>query len=150
MSVENMTILLVEDDPNDVMLIKRAFEKGKIVNPIQVVDNGEDAEGYLAGHGKYGDRKEYPIPVMILLDLKLPRKSGLEVLEWLKQQPTLKRLPVIILTSSTENKDINRAYDIGVNSYLIKPVEFDDLLELVKSLNLYWLLLNKKPEISEK
>jgi len=148
MSVENMTILLVEDDPNDVMLVKRAFEKTNIVNPIQVVDNGEDAQDYLAGSGKYSDRKEFPLPVMILLDLKLPRKSGLEVLEWLKQQPSLKRLPVIILTSSTENKDINRAYDIGVNSYLIKPVEFNDLLELVKNLNLYWLLLNTKPELN--
>jgi CheY-like chemotaxis protein len=147
MNPENLTILLVEDDPNDVLLVKRAFEKASIINPINVVDNGEAAQDYLKGEGVYNDREAYPLPVIILLDLKLPRKSGLEVLEWLRDQPSLKRIPVVILTSSTENKDINNAYDIGVNSYLIKPVEFDDLLELVKNLKLYWLLMNKPPDI---
>jgi CheY-like chemotaxis protein len=149
MNPENLTILLVEDDPNDVMLVKRAFEKANIVNPIQVVDNGEDAQDYLLGEGKFSDRQNFPLPVIILLDLKLPRRSGLEVLEWLRVQPSLKRIPVVILSSSTENRDINKAYDIGVNSYLIKPVEFDDLLDLVKNLKLYWLIMNKRPEIEQ-
>lgn len=147
MNPENRTILIVEDDPNDVMLVKRAFEKANVVNPIQVVDNGEDALDYLMGNGEYSNRRDHPLPVIILLDLKLPRRSGLEVLEWLRKQPNLKRIPVVILTSSTENRDINKAYDIGVNSYLIKPVEFKDLLELVRNLKLYWLLLNKHPEV---
>jgi CheY-like chemotaxis protein len=149
MNPENLTILLVEDDPNDVMLVKRAFEKANIVNPIQVVDNGEDAQDYLLGEGKFSNRESFPLPVIILLDLKLPRRSGLEVLEWLRQQPNLKRIPVVILSSSTENRDINNAYDIGVNSYLIKPVEFNDLLDLVKNLKLYWLLMNKRPDIDQ-
>lgn len=147
MNSENVTILLVEDDPNDVILVKRAFEKAGIANPIQVVDNGEDAQAYILGLDRFSDRKKYSLPEVILLDLKLPRKSGLEVLAWLKHQPNLKRIPVIVLTSSSERRDIDKAYELGVNSYLIKPVEFDDLLELVKKLKVYWLEMNNRPEL---
>lgn len=141
------TILLVEDDPNDVTLIERAFRKANIVNPLQIVTDGEKAVAYLAGQEPYTDRERYPLPALVLLDLKLPRKSGHEVLEWLRVQPNLQRIPVVVLTGSKEPADINLAYDLGANSYLIKPVAFDDLLETVKALNLYWLILNEKPEV---
>ena len=143
------TILLVEDDPNDVLLIRRAFRKSDVVNPIQVVGDGEEAIAYLSGRGPYADRERYPLPVLLLLDLKLPRKSGFEVLEWLRQQPGLKRLPVAVLTSSAETPDINRAYDLGANSYLVKPVRFEGLLRMVQTLNLYWLIINEKPDLGE-
>ena len=147
MDFKHYSILLVEDDPNDIILIKRAFEKTRITNPLQVVEDGEEAISYLAGKGRYADREKYPLPMLLLLDLKLPRKSGHEVLEWLRQQPILKRLTVVVLTSSQQSSDINRAYDLGANSYLVKPVTFDALVEIVKTLNLYWLLLNEKPII---
>lgn len=143
------TILLVEDDSNDVLLIQRAFRKSDVVNPIQVVGDGEEAIAYLSGRGPYADRERYPLPVLLLLDLKLPRKSGFEVLEWLRQQPGLKRLPVAVLTSSAETPDINRAYDLGANSYLVKPVRFEGLLRMVQTLNLYWLIINEKPDLVE-
>ena len=145
MAFERYSILLVEDDPNDIILIKRAFEKANITNPLQVVENGEEAISYLDGKGRYGDREKYPLPILILLDLKLPRKSGHEVLEWLRQQPGLKRLTVVVLTSSQQSSDINRAYDLGANSYLVKPVTFDTLVEVVKNLNFYWVILNENP-----
>ncbi len=144
MTQNNHTILLVEDDHNDVLLIKRAFQKVKIANPIIVLNDGEQAISYLAGREPYIER---PLPVLILLDLKLPRKSGHEVLEWLRQQQTLKRLPVVVLTASSESSDINRAYDLGANSYLVKPVTFDALVEMVKTLNLYWMIFNKRAEV---
>lgn len=148
--VAHYTILLVEDDPNDVLLTQRAFRRANLVNPLQVVQDGEAAVLYLGGQGSYADRDRYPLPIIMLLDLKLPRLSGLEVLEWLRQQPGLKRLPVVMLTSSRENVDLNRAYDLGANSYLVKPVAFDGLLEMVRNLNQYWLILNEKPIIEDK
>src|SRR5262249_39850353 len=141
------TVLLVEDDENDRLLIERAFDKGRIANPIRSVTNGEDAVAYLSGTGTFADRERHPMPVVMLLDLKLPRKSGLEVLEWVRQQSGLKRLPVVVLTSSREAVDINRAYDLGANSSLVKPVGFESLFELAKSLNLYWLMLNEDPAL---
>ncbi len=138
-------ILLVEDDPNDVLLIKRAFGKVNIANPIIVVNDGEQAISYLAGREPYVDRA---LPMLVLLDLKLPRKSGHEVLEWLRQQQNLKRLPVVVLTASSESSDVNRAYDLGANSYLVKPVTFDALVEMVNTLNLYWLILNRMADVS--
>lgn len=139
-------ILLVEDDHNDVLLIKRAFQKVNIANPIIVVNDGEQAISYLAGREPYVDRT---LPMLVLLDLKLPRKSGHEVLEWLRQQSTLRRLPVVVLTASSESSDVNRAYDLGANSYLVKPVTFDSLVQMVKTLNLYWLILNKRADVSD-
>lgn len=149
MNPAEQTILLVEDDPNDVLLIKRAFAKANVVNPIQVATNGDEAIAYLDGQPPFADRHQYPLPVLILLDLKLPRRSGLEVLHWLRQQPLLKRLLVVVLTSSRESADINRAYDLGVNSYLVKPAAPADLLEIVKTLGLYWLIFNQKPTMPE-
>lgn len=142
------TILLAEDDRNDVMLIQRAFSKSRILNPLVCVENGEQVLAYLKGEGEYTDRSRYPLPLMLLLDLKLPRLSGHEVLQWLRAQPTLKRLPVIVLTSSREPADINRAYEMGANSYLVKPVVFEEFTTLLRQLQLYWLVLSEHPQLA--
>jgi CheY-like chemotaxis protein len=147
MTFDDFPILLVEDKPTDVMLIRRAFERAKLANPIKVVSDGDSAVEYLAGQGPYADRKHFPIPILILLDLKLPRRSGLEVLEWLRGQDTLKRMPVVMLTSSQHDRDINAAYDIGVNSYLVKPVDFEGLTRMLQQVNLYWLMMNERPRV---
>ncbi len=149
MNLPHYTVLLAEDNSTDALMVQRAFKKANLLNPIQVVDDGDKAVAYLAGDGPYADREQHPLPVLLLLDLKLPRRSGLEVLEWLKQQRAIKRLPVVVLTSSQENADINRAYDLGANSYLVKPVDFDPLLEMVKTLGLYWVVMNEKPETNK-
>jgi CheY-like chemotaxis protein len=140
-------ILLVEDDANDVILIRRAFAKAEIKNPVYTVEDGDAAVAYLAGEGTYADRDDHPLPGVVLLDLKLPRRSGLEVLEWVRQSPTLRRLPIVVLTSSRESADVNRAYDLGANSYLVKPVGFDALTDLVRILQGYWVGWNEQPEI---
>jgi len=147
MNTSQYTFLIVEDDPNDVALIKRAFQKAQLVNPLHVVTDGEAAIAYLAGKAPYDNRQRFPLPVVLLLDLKLPLKSGFEVLQWLRQQPKLRRLPVVILTSSSESPDINKAYDLGANSYLVKPVAMDALADMFKTLDLYWLVLNEKPDL---
>ena len=149
MNFAHAPILLVEDNSDDVLLTRRAFRKANIANPLQVVADGEAAVHYLSGQGGYADRELYPLPVLILLDLKLPRRSGHEVLDWLQQQPELKRLLVVVLTSSKESVDINEAYELGANSYLVKPVAFDALLEMVKTLNQYWFLFNEKPTVPD-
>jgi CheY-like chemotaxis protein len=143
------TILLVEDNPTDILFIQRAFREADLCGiSLQIIKDGDAAVLYLSGEGEYADRERYPLPILILLDLKLPRRSGQEVLVWLRQQPDLKRLPVVILTSSRDIRDVNQAYDSGVNSYLVKPVGFSALLEMLRTLNLYWLVLNEKPEIN--
>jgi CheY-like chemotaxis protein len=149
MRAEELTILLVEDKPTDVMLIKRAFDKTKLANPVQVVSDGDAAVEYLSGRGAYSDRGQFPLPILILLDLKLPRRSGLEVLQWLRSQESLKRIPVVMLTSSQHDRDVNAAYDMGVNSYLVKPVDFDGLLQMLKTVNLYWIMLNESPRFDD-
>lgn len=148
MGLRDCGILLVEDDYNDILFIKRAFRRSKMDNLMQIVRDGDEAVAYLSGKGDYGDRNVYPLPGIIILDLKLPRRSGLEVLEWLRQQPVIKRIPVVILTSSKENMDVNRAYDIGVNSYLLKPVSSNALNEMIEILNAFWLRLNCYPSIA--
>ena len=148
MTLSDPTILVVEDNPTDVMLIRRAFEKSKLANPVHVVGDGDAAVEYLSGEGTYADRERFPLPILMLLDLKLPKRSGLEVLQWLRMQETLKRIPVVVLTSSQQDRDVNAAYDIGVNSYLVKPVEFDGLLQMLKTVNMYWLMLNERPRFN--
>jgi CheY-like chemotaxis protein len=142
------SILLVEDDGNDVLLLEHAFRKANLTNTIHVVNDGEQAIDYLQGRNKYSDRQKFPLPLLVLLDLKLPRKGGLEVLGWLREQnSSLNRIPVVIFTSSRQSSDINRAYDLGANSYLVKPADFDKLSSIVKLLDSYWFLLNERPEI---
>lgn len=145
--MSDCTILLVEDNPDDALLIRRAFKKANLVNPLQLVDDGEKAIAYLSRAAPYDDRTRYPMPVLVLLDLKLPRRSGFEVLQWARSPQGIKRLPIVVLTSSGETVDINTAYDLGANSYLVKPVGFDALFDMVKILQPYWLIMNERPEV---
>jgi CheY-like chemotaxis protein len=138
-------ILLAEDDDNDAFFVERAFKHVQIANPLYRVKDGEEAIAYLRGDGEHADRELFPVPNLLLLDLKMPRKNGFEVIAWLRQQPGLRRLPVIVLTSSREDPDVNRAYELGANTYLVKPVKFEGLVEMMKALNLYWLILAEKP-----
>lgn len=148
MNSKNRSVLLVEDDANDVLLVQRAFRKAGATAPMHVVNDGQAAMDYLNGSGAYANRIAHPLPALVLLDLKLPRKSGHEVLTWLRAQPALKRTPVVVLTSSKESMDVNRAYDLGANSYLVKPVAFADLLNMAQTLDLYWLQLNEAPALN--
>jgi CheY-like chemotaxis protein len=143
--LNNYCILLVEDDANDILFVQRAFRQANLTNALHIVKDGDQAIDYLIGNNEYANRDLYPIPVLILLDLKLPRLSGLEVLEWIKKHPSLRRIPVVVLTSSKENIDVNRAYDIGANSYLVKPVKFETLTQMIEIIDAYWLKLNQYP-----
>ena len=130
------TILLVEDDSNDVLLLQRAFRRAGLTHALQVVSDGDQAVAYLGGQGQFNDRGKHPLPSLVLLDLKLPRRSGLEVLGWIRdQKPEVKNLPVIVLTSSRLSEDVDRAYSLGANSYMAKPSgNYDGLAEMVKNL----------------
>jgi len=149
MDEKRYTLMVVEDDTGEVLLIQRAFEKARVVSPVQIVGDGDEAVAYLSGQGKYADRQVYPLPSLLILDLKLPRRSGFEVLQWLRAQPGLKRLPVVVLTASALISDINRAYDLGANSYLVKPVRLEELKSMVELIYLYWLGFNYKPEVGQ-
>ena len=138
-------ILLVEDNRMDVELTLDAFREAMLANTIHVSSNGQDALDYLYGRGQYADRQTYPLPSLILLDLKLPGIDGFEVLQQIKETPVLKRLPVIILTSSKEEGDRALSYDIGANSYLVKPISFDGFLGVIRQIEGYWLSLNVGP-----
>ncbi len=138
-------ILLVEDNPNDVELTLHALKKSKLINHIEVVRDGAEALDFIFGQGEYKNRSIKHPPRVILLDLKLPKVSGLEVLERLKTDPRTRHIPVVVLTSSGEERDIVESYRLGVNSYIRKPVDFDQFTEAVQQLGFYWLLLNKPP-----
>ena len=143
------TILLAEDDPNDVILFQRAMEMASLsADSLTVVRDGEKVISYLSGQGIYADRDLYPLPALLLLDLKMPRKSGLEVLSWLRKQPQLRYLIVVFLTSSNRSEDVRLAYDAGANSYLVKPVEFIEMVEMIRNVSLYWLEMNEKLPLS--
>lgn len=143
------SILLVEDNLMDIELTLDAFREAHLKNTIQVAQNGQQALDYLFGRGKYSDRAAYPMPNLVLLDLKLPGIDGFEVLRQIKSTPLLKRLPVIILTSSKEEGDRALSYDTGANSYLVKPVSFDGFLGVVREISSYWLTLNVAPPEDE-
>jgi CheY-like chemotaxis protein len=145
MTAIHHNILHVEDDPNDILLVQRAFRKANLTVTLASVQDGDRAVAYLSGAEAYGDRENFPLPVLILLDLKIPRKSGFEVLAWIRSHPELKRLPVTILTSSKHDRDVTQAYELGANSYLVKPVGFDALVEMARMIGAYWLLLNERP-----
>lgn len=138
-------ILLVEDNQMDVILTLDAFREAKLKNTIHVARNGQEALDYLFGKDKFANREEYPIPSLILLDLKMPGIDGFEVLRQVKGTERLKRIPVIILTSSKEEGDRALSYDIGANSYLLKPVSFDGFTDVVRKIDDYWFTLNIKP-----
>jgi CheY-like chemotaxis protein len=138
-------LLLVEDDANDVLLFRRAFARLALNLPLHVSEDGDKAINYLSGRPPWNDRDLFPLPSLVLLDLKLPRKSGFEVLAWIRMQENLRRLPVVVFTSSRENRDVCLAYDLGANSYLVKPAGYEALAETLKSVWNYWLLLNESP-----
>jgi CheY-like chemotaxis protein len=138
-------ILLVEDNENDVYFMQRAAKSAGIANQLQVVKDGQGAIDYLAGTGSFQNREQFPFPCMVLLDLKLPVKDGLEVLSWIRQQPKFRRLVVIILTTSRELTDIAAAYDIGVNAYLVKPSDVSVLVEMIAAMKQFWIGFNQFP-----
>lgn len=147
-SLVSKSILLVEDDHNDVILIRRAFKKANIDIPLNVVHDGEEAIKYLSNQHPYQDINKYALPSLILLDLKLPRVTGLELLSWIRSHEKIKRILVVVLTSSQESPDVIQAYDLGANSYLVKPVNFEDLKTLMKTMYSYWFHLNQEPVIN--
>ncbi|MEW6158139.1 MAG: response regulator [Verrucomicrobiota bacterium] len=140
-------ILLAEDEPDDVFLMKRAFARAELAHPLHVVTDGSQAIQYLKGEGGFANRQQHPLPVLLLLDLKMPFKNGFEVLQWIRQESAHKRLIVVVLTSSSQALDVNRAYEMGANSYLVKPALFDELLELVRRVDAYWFGTNTLPTI---
>lgn len=145
MYTSEIEILLVEDNPADAELTLRALKKVHIANKIFLVNDGDEALDFLFARGKYTGREHSQNPKVILLDLKLPKVSGLEVLQSIKSSEKLKSIPVVVLTSSKEDPDVRRCYALGANSYVVKPVEFENFLKAVSELGLYWLLLNQPP-----
>jgi len=145
---DSALILLAEDDENHVLLVRRAFAKAHILNPLHVVSDGEEVIAYLKGEGPYANRAEFPLPSLLLLDLKMPRKDGFQVLEWIRSQPSLSRLRVVVLTSSESIRDVNRAYDLGANSFLTKPSDFEEFLAVIRALRGYWIWLSEAPEVA--
>lgn len=140
------TILLVEDNPDDAELTIRAFERSRIGNEVVVASDGEEALEYLFASGKYQDRDADANPTVVLLDLKLPKLTGLEVLKRMRADERTRRMPVVVLTSSNEERDIIASYDLGANSFVRKPVDFAQFLEAARQLGLYWLVLNEPPQ----
>jgi two-component system response regulator len=143
--MKNKVILLVEDNPDDVKLTLRALKKSNILNEVVVAEDGVDALDFLFGTGKYAGRDTRVLPQLILLDLKMPKMDGLEVLQRLRADQMTKLLPVVVLTTSSEDKDRVESYKLGANSYVRKPVNFDQFVEAVRQLGLYWLVLNEAP-----
>ena len=146
MITDRSTVLLAEDDPDDVLLTQIAFERARLANPLQVVRDGEEAIAYLGGEGAFADRDRFPMPILLLLDLNMPKMDGFQVLDWLRADPLLRQLPVAIMTSSDHDPHISRAYELGADSYLIKPPDATAMLNLVQRLHAYWLILNEAPE----
>jgi CheY-like chemotaxis protein len=138
-------ILHVEDREEDVFLLRYAFKRAEIKIPVQVAADGQKAIDYLAGTGEFADRAQFAMPCLVLLDLQLPYKTGLEVLEWIRQQPSLKSLIVIILSSSVHEGDVRRAYDLGANAFLVKPSSADTLTDMCQALKHFWLVHNLPP-----
>lgn len=145
MNTDSVEILLVEDNPNDVELTLHAFKKNNLTNTVHVVRDGAEALDYLFGEGQYASRDINHTPKVILLDLKLPKVDGLEVLRRIKSDPHLRLTPTVVLTTSREEHDIVESYRLGVNSYIAKPVDFQQFIEAMRTLGLYWLLLNEPP-----
>jgi len=138
-------ILLVEDNPDDVELTLMSFRENKIINDVVVMRDGVEALDYLFATGDHAERDRNDLPELILLDLKLPRLSGIEVLKRLRSDPLTRLIPVVVLTTSNEEADITASYGLGANSYVRKPVEFAEFVEVVRNLGFYWLLLNQSP-----
>jgi two-component system response regulator len=147
MRSEPVEILLVEDNPNDAELALYALEKNKLANHIEIVRDGADALDYVFCMGSYADRRFEELPKLILLDLKLPKIDGIDVLKKIKADQRTKTIPVVMLTSSREERDIVESYRLGVNSYIVKPVDFEQFTKAVQQIGLYWLLLNERMQL---
>lgn len=147
--MNNTCILQVEDEANEVFLLQRAFSSAGITNPVQVATDGQMAIDYLNGRGHFADRGKYPLPGLILLDLKLPRRSGREVLEWVRSQPGLNRIVIIVFTSAQYTGDVSLAYELGANSFIIKPGDFTQYVELARLLKGWWLQHNQFPPVAD-
>lgn len=145
---EHAVILLAEDEEDYVLLVRKAFNDAGIPNPLHVVSTGVEVMAYFQGTGKYSNRDEYPLPDLLLLDLKLPGYSGLEILAWVRSQPALARLRILVLTSSDRIKDVNDAYRLGANSFLTKPYDFLNLVEFSRLIQEFWLRASKCPQSS--
>ena len=139
------TILLVEDEPADAFFFERAMKKAGVANPLQVASDGKQALDYLEGGGKFADRKKYPLPCLIVLDLKMPGTTGFEVLEQIRNRPGSQKPIVVVLTSSVSDEDIARAYDLGANAYLVKPADTTELADIVQAIKHFWLTYNHAP-----
>jgi two-component system response regulator len=145
MNLEGLDILLVEDNQDDMDLALHALQRGKVANRIFVVRDGEEALDFLFCRGKYAERSFDHPPKLVLLDLKLPKVNGMEVLQQIKTDPRTRTIPVVMMTSSREERDLVSGYSLGVNSYIQKPVDFDQFRETVKTVGLYWLVTNQPP-----
>lgn len=145
---ENRTILLVDDSENDICLVRIAFEKAEITNPIQEAHNGDEAIAYLQGEPPFDDRSKFPLPALMLLDLNMPMRNGFQVLEWLRAQPGLKRISVVILTASLREEDVDRAFDLGANSFLVKPSSIEGLTSIGRCLR-DWIACNQFPQLAQ-
>ncbi len=141
-------LLVVEDNPDDVFFLKRVLKAKGVSLPIVVTVDGRHAISYLSGKAEFADRNVHPLPLLVLLDLQLPYFTGLQVLEWIREQPLLRRIPVIIFSSSSQPSDINTAYDLGANSYLVKPTDVAELGRIVDGVRSYWLTTNCGPIFS--
>ena len=144
-----ITILLADDDPDDRMLTRDAFDESRLRNTLEMVEDGEELMDYLHHRGKYAGKASRPKPGLILLDLNMPRKDGREALMEIKNDPDLRRIPVVVLTTSKAEEDILRTYDLGVNSFVVKPVTFEALVELLKTLGKYWFEVVELPNEGE-
>ena len=145
---EQPVILIAEDSEGDLLMLRRAFSQAGLLIPLQAVSDGEEAVAYLKGEGRFANRAEHPLPDLLLLDLKMPRKNGFEVLEWLQGQPTLAKLRVVVLTGSDQIRDVNLAYKLGAASFLTKPVNFMEFKDTIQAMYNYWMSMNRVPEIS--
>jgi CheY-like chemotaxis protein len=147
MSTRSPHILHVDDDASDTLLMQQACRKANVSFQLHSVSDGETAIAYLSGEKEFADRDRYPLPILVLLDLKMPRKGGFDVLAWIRKESRYPALPVVIFTASNQEGDIQRAYEVGANSYLVKPVGIHTLTEMVKMIDSYWLSLNQNPVI---
>jgi len=143
MKETDYTILLVEDEENDATLLQMAFKKNDIRNPVKWVTDGLEAVAYLNGDGVYADRQKYPFPEVLILDLKMPRMTGLELLAWIREHPPFRFIPTIVMTSSCQDQDVQKAYELGANTFMTKPSSFDELVDLTESFHRYWTLAIK-------
>jgi CheY-like chemotaxis protein len=140
-------LLVAEDEDNDVFFLQRALETANVKNSLRIVRDGQEAIDYLSGVGEFADRDKFPLPYLLLLDLKMPRKTGMEVLEWLSEQPELRSLPVVVFSSSAHRKDIDRAYELGANGFVTKPSSMAKRAELAKAMASFWLESNEPPTL---